>query len=167
MWCSTCGAFAEGCGTMALARPCGGRRKVGSRQSANQGGRNGLLQQLRNLEKGLHPRTRTLLPPPVPIDPHAEVPEAIRSRYSSQAGRRYEVGTPATLSPALLPMLERVRKREADCNVELRPPAKRRISCKTTPGTANAARNSLLSISPTTPSQAVAISACSSVPVGH
>jgi hypothetical protein len=35
LWCSTCGAFAEGCGTMALARPCTGKRIKGSRQAAN------------------------------------------------------------------------------------------------------------------------------------
>ena len=141
LWCSACGAFAEGCGTMALARPCGGRRKVGSRQSANQGGRNGLLQQLRNLEKGLHPCTRALLPPPVPIDPHAEVPAAIRDSYSSQAGRRYHLGTPETLSPTLQPLLARVRQREAASR-----PVKRRVSRKTSPNddAASSHRNSLL-----------------------
>ena len=56
LWCSICGAFAEGCGTMALARPCQGKRIRGPRQSYGQGGRNGLAQQLRNLQKGLHPR---------------------------------------------------------------------------------------------------------------
>ena len=93
LWRSTCGAFAEGCGTMALARPCGGRRKVGSRQSANQGGRNGLLQQLRNLEKGLHPRTMALLPPPTPIDPFADVPPAMLQQPLTRC-RRTCTGAP-------------------------------------------------------------------------
>ena len=135
LWCSTCGAFAEGCGTMALARPCQGKRKVGSRQSANQGGRNGLRQQLRNLVKGLHPRTRALLPPPIPMDPNAVTPQAFLDSYSSQSGRRYELATASTISPTLLPLLERVRKREADNLArQLAPVAKkRRISVKSAP----------------------------------
>ena len=143
LWCSVCGAFAEGCGTMALARPCGGRRKVGSRQSANQGGRNGLLQQLRNLEKGLHPRTRALLPPPLPIDPHADAPAAMVETYSSQHGRTYGLATPESLSAPMRAMLERVRKRQADSQPEFRP-VKRRISVKSTPGGPSAAQNTLL-----------------------
>ena len=39
LWCNICEAFAEGCGTMALARHCTGKRVKGDRQ----GGRNGLL----------------------------------------------------------------------------------------------------------------------------
>ena len=145
LWCSTCGAFAEGCGTMALARPCGGRRKVGSRQSANQGGRNGLMQQLRYLERGLHPKTRALLPPPIPMDPHAETPRAFLDLYSSQTGRHYAVGSPATLSHTLLRMLTRVRKREAD-NLALAqlPIAKRRNSVKSSPSAGSGSRNALL-----------------------
>ena len=141
LWCSTCGAFAEGCGTMALARPCQGRRKAGSRQSANQGGRNGLLQQLRNLEKGLHPRTRRLLPPPVPINPLDEVPPALLDSYSSQQGRTYGLATPETLSTPLQAMLQRVRKRQAE-NVAAAPVAKRRISVKSSPHSSSV--NSLL-----------------------
>ena len=145
LWCSTCGAFAEGCGTMALARPCGGRRKVGNRQSANQGGKNGLLQQLRNLQKGLHPRTRAFLPPPIPMDPHAAVPQEFLDSYSSQAGRQYLLGNPESLSPALQPMLARIRKREADKRaLEEAPVAKRRISVKSSPGALSTSRNSLL-----------------------
>ena len=145
LWCSTCGAFAEGCGTMALARPCGGRRKVGSRQSANQGGRNGLLQQLRNLEKGLHPRTRALLPPPVPIDPHADAPSVMVGMYTSQHGRTYGLATPESLSAQMRAMLERVRKRQAENQPAVRP-AKRRISVKSTPGGPLAMQNTLLSL---------------------
>ena len=147
LWCSTCGAFAEGCGTMTLARPCGGRRKVGSRQSANQGGRNGLMQQLRYLERRLHPKTRALLPPPIPMDPHAETPQTFLDLYSSQAGRHYSVGSPATLSHTLLPMLARVRKREAD-NLAFAqlPLAKRRISVKSSPTAGCSSRNSLLRV---------------------
>ena len=126
---------------MALARPCEGKREVGSRQSRNQGGRNGLLQQLRNLQKGLHPRTRALLPPPVPIGPHADAPAAMLDAYSSQAGRVYAVGNAESPSPALRPLLERVRRREA-ASIKV----KRRVSRKTAPGgdAARRSRNSLL-----------------------
>ena len=152
LWCSKCGAFAEGCGTMALARPCQGRRVVGSRQSRNQGGRNGLMQQLRNLQRGLHPRTRALLPPPVPIDQHADAPAAMLDMYSSQAGRTYSVGDASTISPALRPLLERVRQREAASI-----PVRRRVSRKTSPGddAASSLRNSLLRISPSNATVAI------------
>ena len=66
LWCGICGAFAEGCGTMALARPCEGKRKVGSRQSRGQGGRNGLLQQLRNLQRGCIPALELYFLPQCP-----------------------------------------------------------------------------------------------------
>ena len=135
LWCNVCGAFAEGCGTMALARPCTGRRVRGSRQSHNQGGRNGLLQQLRNLQKGLYPRTRALLPPPIPIDASQAVPPEMIAAYSSQEGRSYQLATPETLSPALLPMLARIRAREAAASVgPVAPIVRRRASRKTTPG---------------------------------
>ena len=144
LWCSTCGAFAEGCGTMALARPCTGKRVKGNRQSANQGGRNGLLQQLRNLRSGRHPKTRQLLPPPVSINPDLDTPAAMLDDYSSQHGRVYSLATEATLSPTMLAMLARVRKRAADNLIA--PVAKRRISVKTTPG--GTGSNSLLHTSP-------------------
>ena len=130
---------------MTLARPCPGRRIVGPRQSANQGGRNGLLQQLRNLKKGLHPKTGMLLPPPVQIDPSLDVPAEMAALYSSQHGRTYGLATPESLSPPLQAMLERVRKRQADKQLEA-PSVKRRISVKTTPdvlGTSSSS-NSLL-----------------------
>ena len=128
LWCGTCGGFAEGCGTMVLARPCAGRRIAGSRSSVGQGGRNGLLQQLRNLKKGLHPRTRRLLPPPLSVDPHMDTPQAMVDSYSSQAGRVYSIGAPETLSPSQQPLLARVRQREAASRQ-----AKRRASQKTSP----------------------------------
>ena len=142
LWCNVCGAFAEGCGTMALARPCTGKRIKGNRQAANQGGRNGLLQQLRNLRSGRHPKTRQLLPPPVSIDPSVDTLAAMLDEYSSQQGRTYALATLATLSPAMLAMLERVRKRAAE-SLES-PIVKRRISVKTTPGRSTTSKNSLL-----------------------
>ena len=125
---------------MALARPCTGKRIKGSRQAANQGGRNGLLQQLRNLRSGRHPKTRELLPPPVSINPDLDTPAAMLDDYCSQHGRVYALATPATLSPTMFAMLERVRKRAAE-NLET-PIAKRRISVKTSPGSTGS--NSLL-----------------------
>ena len=147
LWCNICGAFAEGCGTMALAKPCTGRRVRGPRQAANQGGRNGLLQQLRNLQKGFHPKTGRLLPPAVPIDQSADVPAEMVANYASQEGRIYQLATPETLSAPLQSMLERVRKRAADRIAEL-PAAKRRISVKTSPSAAGSSRNTLLSTLP-------------------
>ena len=129
---------------MTLARPCPGRRIVGPRQSANQGGRNGLLQQLRNLKKGLHPKTGVLLPPPVQIDPSLDVPAEMAALYSSQHGRTYGLAAPESLSPPLQAMLERARKRQADMQL-VAPSVKRRISVKTSPNVSNAGRNSLLS----------------------
>ena len=83
------------------------------------------------------------------LTPHAEVPTAILDSYSRQAGRQYTIGTPATLSPALQPLLARVRKREADRLVAAEMPlAKRRISVKSTPGALCASRNSLLLTTP-------------------
>ena len=128
---------------MALAKPCSGRRVRGPRQAANQGGRNGLLQQLRNLQRGLYPKTDRLLPPAVPIDQSADVPAEMIANYASQEGRVYQLATPETLSAPLQSMLERVRKRVADRNAEL-PAAKRRISVKTSPSAAGSSRNTLL-----------------------
>ena len=110
LWCNICGAFAEGCGTMALARPCEGKRVKGDRQSRGQGGRNGLLQQLRNLRRGRHPKTGELLPPPVSIDASVDTPAAMLQDYSSQQGRVYRMATLESLSPTMQAMLERVRK---------------------------------------------------------
>ena len=101
------------------------------------------MQQLRNLQKGLRPRTRALLPPPVPIDPSMDVPPEMTAAYSSQEGRTYGLATPDTLSPTLRAMLERVRKRAADRLTEI-PVAKRRIVTKTTPGAAGSSSNALL-----------------------
>ena len=143
LWCNICGAFAEGCGSMSLSRPCPGRRVKGPRQSANQGGRNGLLQQLRNLRKGLHPKTCRLLPPAVPIDQSADVPDEMVANYSSQDGRVYQLATPETLSMPLQAMLTRVRKRQADRDAADGPMVKRRISAKSTPGDSSTSRNSL------------------------
>ena len=128
---------------MSLSRPCPGRRVRGPRQSANQGGRNGLLQQLRNLQKGLHPKTGKLLPPAVPIDATADVPDDMVASYCSQEGRRYGLATLETLSTPLKAMLERVRKRQADTQL-VAPSVKRRISTKSTPVESGTSRNSLL-----------------------
>ena len=72
--------------------------------------------------------------------------------YSSQAGRTYAVGDATTISPALRPLLERVRQREA-ANLQVR----RRISRKMSPGddAASILRNSLLRISPSSATVAV------------
>ena len=145
LWCSICGAFAEGCGTMALARPCTGKRVKGDRQSRGQGGRNGLLQQLRNLRAGRHPKTRQLLPPPISIDPDMDTPPALLDDYQSQRGRTYALATESSLSPVMLAMLHRVRKRAAD-EAESRV-VKRRISCKTTPGTVGSSNTLLRTLS--------------------
>ena len=137
---------------MTLAKPCPGRRVRGPRQSANQGGRNGLLQQLANLRKGLHPKTRHLLPPAVPIDPNAAVPLEMTASYLSQEGRVDSVATPETLSAPLQAMLARVRKREAERLAEAELPlAKRRISVKTTPSSSSSCRNTLLLTLPSDP----------------
>ena len=126
---------------MSLSRPCPGRRIKGPRSAANQGGRNGLLQQLGNLKRGLHPKTRQLLPPPIPIDPSMDVPAEMAALYSSQQGRTYGLATPESLSPPLRAMLERVRKRQADAQMVL-PVVKRRIVAKSSPDAASS--NSLL-----------------------
>ena len=78
----------------AVRRPSQGRKSAVSRT----GWTHGLLQQLRNLLKGLHPRTRVLLPPPISVDPHSDVPQAMIDSYSSQACRVYALGTPETLA---------------------------------------------------------------------
>ena len=130
---------------MSLSRPCPGRRVRGPRKAANQGGRNGLLQQLTNLKKGLHPKTRRLLPPAVPIDPHAEVPPEMTANCSSQEGRRYELATPATLNVSLQAMLARVRKRALDRNAET-PVVKRRIMMKSSPGASTSLLDALLTV---------------------
>ena len=114
---------------MALARPCAGQRVKGDRQSRGQGGRNGLLQQLRNLRRGLRPQTGVLLPLPISIDPTVSTPEAMLGEYSSQAGRTYQLATPDSLSPTMQAMFARVRKRVAD-----RALIKIRILRKTSPG---------------------------------
>ena len=134
---------------MALARPCTGKRVQGSRQSHNQGGRNGLLQQPRNLRRGLHPKTGRLLPPPVPIDASSDAPPELTASYSSQAGRIYSLATPQTLSSSLQPMLARIRAREAaaaDAVIVGVPLLKRRVSRKSAPGqdAATCSRNTLL-----------------------
>ena len=141
LWCNICGAFAEGCGSMSLSRPCPGRRTRGPRQSANQGGRNGLLQQLANLKKGLHPKTRRLLPPAVPIDHSIDIPADMVVSYASQEGRIYGLASAESLSAPLKAMLERVRKRAADRQLSA-PRVKRHISVKSSPDAASS--NSLL-----------------------
>ena len=112
-------------------------------QAANQGGRKGLLQQLRNLRRGLHPKSGRLLPPAVPIDQSLDVPAEMVASYASQEGRVYRVATPETLSAPLQAMLARVRKRDADRNAEVLV-VKRRITSKTSPGASTLLPNSLL-----------------------